>query len=397
MPANLPPRPGPSDQTLVLTRRPKSGFVNYPPFFQKRMVEGRARFMTKCDMLIGPCSCGYTHDEAEGWVREFLDMYNCRVETLILWGAELGSRGMVVEIPGYWKQAASYRDGRSTCDVLVGKCVCGETHGPHNGWVLRLLRMHQSVILNMPPVDAPAPNIQAVSMDICESTTLPGGPISYGETRQDTLRHRRRTRANSPTPIRAARTGATPSVAPPSPAPPSEDRAPRSSNMWGSFSLRDGPQDGPENERPTVEQIVHPSSPMGRWRDESSYLTVRDGVNRESRDGLNSAELQLVTDIMNGTPALPATRTPVSPREDVNGCDCADCRDLRGGDGGMRLAATNWVLDAKNVRDGDWSDGLKMDWALRNCNIEGVVPGWCNCSSCLAQRINSPLEAPHGV
>ena len=149
----LPPRPGPRDQVLYLHRRPKSDFVNFPPFFQKRMVDGRARFMTKCDMLIGPCACGYTHTEDEGWVQELLQMYNCKIEPLILWGTELGDRGMVVEIPGYWKQGRNWE--RPRCDVLVGRCSCGRTHTANQGWVKYLLVKHGAVILNMPSVEEP--------------------------------------------------------------------------------------------------------------------------------------------------------------------------------------------------------------------------------------------------
>lgn len=161
MPAEPPPRPGPKDQTLILQRRPKSGFVNYPPFFQKRMVDGRARFMTKCDMLIGPCACGYSHVEWEGWVVDMLQMYNCQVEILLLWGTELGDRGMVVEIPGYWKQGRNWEHSR--CDVLVGQCTCGRTHATSERWVKNLLDKHRAVILNMPEVEASAPEPERAS------------------------------------------------------------------------------------------------------------------------------------------------------------------------------------------------------------------------------------------
>ena len=145
----LPLRPAPDGVLIILQRRPKSGFVNYPLFFQKRMVDGRARFMTKCDMLIGPCACGYTHFETEDWVQDFLQMYHCKVESMILWGEELASRGMVVEIPGYWKQIRNWE--YTSCDVLVGKCVCSRTHRAGTSRVQKLLKRHQAVILNMPP------------------------------------------------------------------------------------------------------------------------------------------------------------------------------------------------------------------------------------------------------
>ena len=182
MPAELPPRPGPKDQTLILHRRPKSGFVNYPPFFQKRMVDGRARFMTKCDMLIGPCACGYTHTEWEGWVVDMLDMYNAQVEVLILWGEELGDRGMVVEIPGYWKQGRNWE--RPRCDVLVGQCVCGRTHATSERWVATLLTKHRAVILNMPEVEATA--------------SAPEPPRSRRSSRPGSSRRRSRPRASAP-------------------------------------------------------------------------------------------------------------------------------------------------------------------------------------------------------
>jgi hypothetical protein len=381
MPADLPPRPGPSDQTLVLTRRPKSGFVNYPSFFQKRMVDGRARFMTKCDMLIGPCSCGYTHDEDDGWVREFLGMYNCRIETLILWGTELGSRGMVVEIPGYWKQASSYRERRNNCDVLVGKCVCGETHSPHEGWVLRLLQIHQAVILNMPAVEAPTTSSEP---NIAESvpTRMPAGTgtvsynMPYGSDRPQS-----ETRVTRPATPRASR------------------------NVWGSFSLiedigpdgpgRDGPgrdESSPMSERPVRAQIPRLN---GRWGGYTYDIPVPPSSDSPvNSEGLNPSDLETVNDIVSGGTALPVDRTPEPSRVDVDGCDCNDCRSIRNGDRGLREVARNWVLDAKIVRDGDWSDQQKTDWSRRNCNSMGVIPGWCNCPSCCLQRLS---EAPHGV
>lgn len=161
MPAELPPRPGPPDKVLILARRPKSGFINYPPFFQKRMIDGRARFMTKCDMLIGPCACGFTHYEWEGWVLDTLQMYNCQVEMLILWGSKLGDRGMVVEVPGYWKQGRNWE--RPRCDVLVGQCTCGRTHATSERWVKNLLNKHRAVILNMPEVEASEPDPERAS------------------------------------------------------------------------------------------------------------------------------------------------------------------------------------------------------------------------------------------
>lgn len=153
---NPQPRPGNSNELLWLPRRPKSGFVNYPRFFQRRMADGRARFMTNCDMLIGPCACGYTHDESTDWVQDLLQSYNCKVEPLILWSVELIGRGLVVEIPGYWKQCRRWNSRRTNCDVLVGKCSCGTVHTPRATWVKNLLNMHGAVILNMPPVAPPS-------------------------------------------------------------------------------------------------------------------------------------------------------------------------------------------------------------------------------------------------
>lgn len=147
MPDRLPPRPVPSEETITLLRRPKSGFVVYPKYIPKRMVDGRARFMTKCDMLVGPCACGYTHNEHDGWVRETLQYQNLRFEPLILWG-EKQQRGMVVEIPGYWKEHRNWR--RSRCDVLVGQCTCGRIHSIQENWVKEQLNRHGAVILNLP-------------------------------------------------------------------------------------------------------------------------------------------------------------------------------------------------------------------------------------------------------
>lgn len=161
MPDRLPPRPAPPEETITLLRRPKSGFVVYPKYIPKRMVDGRARFMTKCDMLVGPCACGYTHNEHDGWVRETLQYQNLRFEPLILWG-EKQQRGMVVEIPAYWKECRNWR--RSRCDVLVGQCTCGRIHSIQENWVSEQLNRHGAVILNLP---------QPEGADVSESSPRP--------------------------------------------------------------------------------------------------------------------------------------------------------------------------------------------------------------------------------
>lgn len=165
MPDRLPPRPAPPEETITLLRRPKSGFVVYPKYIPKRMVDGRARFMTKCDMLVGPCACGYTHNEYDGWVRETLQYQNLRFEPLILWG-EKQQRGMVVEIPAYWKECRNWQ--RSRCDVLVGQCTCGHIHSIQENWVKEQLNRHGAVILNLPQLEGadvsespPRPNSQS--------------------------------------------------------------------------------------------------------------------------------------------------------------------------------------------------------------------------------------------
>jgi hypothetical protein len=164
MPDRLPPRPAPAEEIITLLRRPKSGFVVYPNYIPKRMVDGRARFMTKCDMLVGPCACGYTHNEHDGWVRETLEYQNLRFEPLILWG-EKQQRGMVVEIPTYWKEHRNWRRGR--CDVLVGRCACGRIHSIQETWVTDQLARHGAVILNLP---------QPEGADVSESPPSPNRP-----------------------------------------------------------------------------------------------------------------------------------------------------------------------------------------------------------------------------
>ena len=122
----------------ILVRRPGSGFVQYPKQCPLRWGDsGTSTFRTHCDMLVGPCACGAMHQEHDNWVRQLLDCFNLKIETLFL-----TPRKGVVRIPKYWTKHR-YHTG---CDTLVGPCACGKTHTADEGWVKDLLNLHVAKI-----------------------------------------------------------------------------------------------------------------------------------------------------------------------------------------------------------------------------------------------------------
>lgn len=139
----------------ILHRRPASGFVRYPDDFGKRIIDGTARFRTRCDMLIGPCACGHTHQENDNFVKELLRDYEAEIEVINL--VVTDDR---VPMPRYWKKPEYHR----YCDVLVGSCACGETHKVNERWVVDLLKDHGAKILGC---DTDEPIIEESSQYLC--------------------------------------------------------------------------------------------------------------------------------------------------------------------------------------------------------------------------------------
>jgi len=130
----------------ILKRRPDSGFVPYPKHFEKRMVDGTARYRTRCDMLVGPCACGGVHQETDGFVQEALSYYGATIETI-----NLQIKNGKVYIPRYWLKVT----GHENCDVLSGACKCGDIHTANEWWVVELLKAHGATILDCPETELP--------------------------------------------------------------------------------------------------------------------------------------------------------------------------------------------------------------------------------------------------
>jgi hypothetical protein len=122
----------------ILHRRPASGFVKYPNDFGKRIIDGTARFRTRCDMLVGPCACGHTHQEGDSFVKELLCDYDAEIETINLVAID----GKVF-MPRYWKKPEFHE----CCNTLVGDCSCGKTHKVNERWIVELLKAHGAKIL----------------------------------------------------------------------------------------------------------------------------------------------------------------------------------------------------------------------------------------------------------
>jgi hypothetical protein len=126
----------------TLSRRPKSGFILYPKDADKRIVDGSARYRTKCDVLVGPCACGAVHQEDDEWVQDLLHDYNHTLAPFILhW--EFDGR---VLMPRYWRKPRFH----DSCDTLQGRCRCGTVHNCTEAWIIRLLSIHNTIIDNSP-------------------------------------------------------------------------------------------------------------------------------------------------------------------------------------------------------------------------------------------------------
>jgi len=123
----------------TLKRRECSGFVKWPHEFGNRLLSGSATYQTKCDMFVGPCSCGHTHRETDSDVYELLDDFEVEIETLVL----VPRRGEV-RIPKYWEDINL--TGRCRCSHLMGACNCGETHTGKEAVIKTIMRRHYTRI-----------------------------------------------------------------------------------------------------------------------------------------------------------------------------------------------------------------------------------------------------------
>jgi hypothetical protein len=64
----------------------KGQLVKYPKEWGRRMMHtGINRFDTSCDIIVGKCACGERHAETDHWIRENLQAYNMRIETIDEW------------------------------------------------------------------------------------------------------------------------------------------------------------------------------------------------------------------------------------------------------------------------------------------------------------------------
>jgi len=124
----------------VLNRRPKSGFVLYPKQAEKRIIDGTARFRTRCDVLVGPCACGAVHQEDDPWVQSLLRDNNYSIEPFVLHSIN-GS----VKIPRYWVKPQHHQ----RCNILHGPCSCGSRHTVNERWVQDLLMAHHAIVENI--------------------------------------------------------------------------------------------------------------------------------------------------------------------------------------------------------------------------------------------------------
>lgn len=120
----------------TLLRRKDSGLVPFPKHWPKRILSGSATYQTKCDMLVGPCSCLSVHFEYHEDTRHLLRHYNTRIEQLVLIPKRDGS----ILIPKYWLSSNYMPYGVHT--HLLGKCRCGEIHTGTERWVQDLLKYH---------------------------------------------------------------------------------------------------------------------------------------------------------------------------------------------------------------------------------------------------------------
>ncbi len=105
----------------VLKRRKYSGFVEWPKEVSPRILSGNATFQTKCDLLVGPCSCGTTHRENDECTLEILGGFQLEIEPLVL-----VPKNGEIRIPKYWKPF--HGNGLRRCTHLMGECSCGANH-----------------------------------------------------------------------------------------------------------------------------------------------------------------------------------------------------------------------------------------------------------------------------
>jgi hypothetical protein len=130
----------------TLTRN-HAGFVHYPSDFPIRVLDGTARFRTKCDMLVGPCSCGDVHQEWDIHTIHALRTQEAVLETLTLVPVD-----GVVKIPRFWLHVDSRH---YHCDVFSGECRCGKTHTANEHWVKETLQDHNAKIIFFEEADLP--------------------------------------------------------------------------------------------------------------------------------------------------------------------------------------------------------------------------------------------------
>lgn len=179
----------------ILKRRSKSGFVNYPKSFDKRIIDGTARFRTKCDMLVGPCACGGVHQENDGFVRELLADHAVTIEPMTL---TVGDNGCVT-MPRYWYKPR----GHERCIVLSGLCACGKRHAANEQWVVDLLAAHNATIVGCPETELPAipdpPNPEIINSN--HDDDIPEGGCDCESCRAE-REHQRRRRRERETPRR---------------------------------------------------------------------------------------------------------------------------------------------------------------------------------------------------
>lgn len=130
-----------------LTRN-HAGFVLYPSTLPAHTVDGSSRFRTKCDMLVGPCSCGDIHQEWDIHVRRILRTTEyTKIEIMTL----ITTDGKVC-IPRYWLHINS---NHFFCDVFSGACACGQIHTANELWVKETLEDHCAEIIFFPEANQP--------------------------------------------------------------------------------------------------------------------------------------------------------------------------------------------------------------------------------------------------
>ncbi len=132
----------------MLKRRKHSGFVDWPKLVGHRMLSGSSTFQTKCDLLVGPCSCGNTHRETDECTERILEDYELDIEPMVL----IPKSG-VLQIPKYWSSIHG-TSGRK-CTTLLGPCNCGDNHIA-DGRLYRILTLNNAEISGLVQTHNPA-------------------------------------------------------------------------------------------------------------------------------------------------------------------------------------------------------------------------------------------------